>query len=129
LSKCRSEQTYNQEFPSVVKALFLYILESDVVSISLASGEFGEVELPADDTVASVTLRASGKVTASVQASHDGRTWPNPCASTRLNGSDQTLPLNLPQGTRMLRILLQNSGGGRSASVQIDDLASAVVEA
>jgi hypothetical protein len=100
-----------------------------VVSISLASGEFGEVELPADDTVAFITLRARGKVTASVQASHDGRTWPSPCASAWLDGSEQTLPLNLPQGTRMLRILLQNTGRGRrSASVQIDDLASAVAE-
>jgi hypothetical protein len=98
-----------------------------VVSVSLNPHEFGEVELPCDDTVTSLTLHASGKVVADVQASNCGRTWPSPCASARLDTEERTLLLNLPQGTRKIRVLLHNHSA-KSALVQIDELAGAVPE-
>ena len=98
-----------------------------MILISLRPAEFAAVELPCDDTVTSLTLSARGKLVADVQASPCGLTWASPCASARLDTEERTLLFTLPQGTRKIRVLLQCSTS-RSANVQIQDLASAVVE-
>jgi hypothetical protein len=96
-----------------------------VVQVTLQSREVCEVEFPCDDSAASLTISASGKLIADVQASQDGMTWPSPCASARLDSEERTIPLMLPQGTRKLRVLLQNSTHG-PVSVEISDPVSAV---
>jgi hypothetical protein len=98
-----------------------------MISISLSRAEFAAVELPCSDAVTSLTLSASGKVEADVQASQCGLTWASPCASARLDREERTLLFTVPQGTRKIRVLLRCSTS-RSANVKIQDLASAVAE-
>jgi hypothetical protein len=96
-----------------------------MISITLRPAEFAAVELPCDDTLTSLTLSASGKLEADVQASPCGLTWASPCASARLDREERTLLFTVPQGTRKIRVLLR-CNTSRSAKVQIQDLASAV---
>jgi hypothetical protein len=100
-----------------------------MVSLTLAAGEFGEVELPASALNHSLdAVSDGGRVTVDVQDSPDhGLSWRTPIAGARLvPGIKATLKLRIPEGVRQIRCLLHNHAATGSANVSLD-LAAAVV--
>lgn len=92
-----------------------------MVQVTLQSRELCEVELPCDDRLSSLTLRAiGGKCTLDIQATLDGMTWSSPVAHARLGSDLLRVALRLPAGTRKIRALIHNNAS-KASYVEIDD--------
>lgn len=66
-----------------------------------------------------------GKCILAVQASSDGLTWSSPIANVRLGSEPTTVKLRLPERTRKIRALIENTSH-KSAYVEIEDPSEAV---
>lgn len=107
--------------PRPIGALSIF-QEIEVVQILLQSAEHCEIELPCDDTLGKLTVRAvGGNCAVDIQASRDGMTWGTPVGSARLHDAQpKTIQFSLPEGTRKIRVLVQN-GQGRATNVELED--------
>jgi hypothetical protein len=103
-----------------------------MVRVPLRSRESRDVELPCDEALTSLSVRAiGGKCILAVQTSRDGLTWGTPVAHARLDSEPTIVRFTVPEGTRQIRVLVENTSH-KSAFVELEDpsesdVASAVV--
>src|ERR1700727_557443 len=92
-----------------------------VVQVTLRSREFFDVEIPCDEALTSLAVRAiGGKCVLAVQSTRDGLTWASPVAHARLGSGPIVVKFSLPEGTRKIRALVENTSD-KPAYVEIDD--------
>jgi hypothetical protein len=92
-----------------------------VVQVTLRSREFFDVEIPCDEALASLAVRAiGGKCVLAVQSTRDGLTWSSPVAHARLGSEPTVIKFSLPEGTRKIRALVENTSR-LPAHVELED--------
>jgi hypothetical protein len=99
-----------------------------MIQLPLSWGEHSSVELRTDDERASIRARAvGGSVAIHVEPTKDFRSYSTPVAGAHLTQTWQTIQFRgLPEGTRGLRIAVQNASANSGAFVEIDDGAPSV---
>lgn len=92
-----------------------------MVQVTLKSREHCAFEFPCDEKVDSLSLRAiGGNCIVAVQSSSDCLSWRSPVAHARLSSESATIKFRLPEGTRKLRVLVENSST-KPAFVEVED--------